>query len=274
METIKKLNEICEKDHTYQWWSKSENDRSKVNYAEFYDKIAHIKFDDTLNVPDRIRSHFATVLNLLLYSWYYYPFAIIAKSQAFVCLEYALYLKKESQEPLKKQNKKSGIELEELLLKVKDWNPAIYCKIKKELKEFLKPKKETLAGLLQKFQKIGQINLEDIITPQTSQYNQNIQTTLPEETLREIMLERTIDLPEDNYLTEESIINYIQQAELIYIPDKLLPIDINNKIKAICDERNRLAHEINMENKNGLLEVEWIKMIAKLINQLFSDKKE
>lgn len=271
METIKKLNEICEKDHTYQWWSKSENDRSKVNYAEFYDKIAHIKFDDTLNIPDRIRSHFATVLNLLLYSWYYYPFAIIAKSQAFVCLEYALYLKKESQEPLKKQNKKSGIELEELLLKVKDWNPAIYCKIKKELKGFIKPKKETLTELLQKFQKIGIINLLDIIIPPTSKY---IQTILPEETLREIMSERPVDLPEDNYLTEEPIVNYILPAELVYIPDKILSVNINEKIKAICDERNRLAHEINMENKNGLLEVEWIKMTAKLINQLFSDKKE
>lgn len=41
-------------------------------------------------VPEKIRSHFATAQNLLVYSWYYYPFGVTAQFLALVTVELAL----------------------------------------------------------------------------------------------------------------------------------------------------------------------------------------
>ena len=42
------------------------------------------------NVPEVIRSHFATALNLAVYSWYFYPFNVTAEFMAYVSVEFAL----------------------------------------------------------------------------------------------------------------------------------------------------------------------------------------
>lgn len=42
------------------------------------------------SVPEKLRSHFATAQNLLVYSWYFYPFQMAAELNAYASLEFAL----------------------------------------------------------------------------------------------------------------------------------------------------------------------------------------
>ena len=44
-------------------------------------------------VPEAIRSHFETARNLILYSWFYYPFNVTAQLTAYTTVEYALRTK-------------------------------------------------------------------------------------------------------------------------------------------------------------------------------------
>jgi hypothetical protein len=41
-------------------------------------------------VPEAIRSHFITARHLVVYSWFVYPFVMVAQSHAYTTLEYAL----------------------------------------------------------------------------------------------------------------------------------------------------------------------------------------
>jgi hypothetical protein len=41
-------------------------------------------------VPEEIRSHFATARNLIVYSWFYYPFNVSAQLSAYISVEFAL----------------------------------------------------------------------------------------------------------------------------------------------------------------------------------------
>ena len=44
-------------------------------------------------VPEDVRTHFATALNLIAYSWFYYPFNVTAQFIAYVSVESALKLR-------------------------------------------------------------------------------------------------------------------------------------------------------------------------------------
>lgn len=63
------------------------------------------------NVPEKIRNHYATALNILLYSWYFYPFCMIAELHALVTLEFAIREKigQRGLAELKSKNKKHGL---------------------------------------------------------------------------------------------------------------------------------------------------------------------
>ena len=41
-------------------------------------------------VPEAVREHFATALNLIIYSWFFYPFNVTAQLLAYVSVEFAL----------------------------------------------------------------------------------------------------------------------------------------------------------------------------------------
>ncbi len=55
---------------------------------DIYDAAESMKLHN--GVPEKIRSHFATAQNLLVYSWFFYPFNVTAQFLAFVTVEYAL----------------------------------------------------------------------------------------------------------------------------------------------------------------------------------------
>lgn len=46
-----------------------------------------------INAPDEVKTLFVTAKNLLLYSWYYYPFSVTASLQASMALERALKIR-------------------------------------------------------------------------------------------------------------------------------------------------------------------------------------
>ena len=60
----------------------------KLELKDVYEIAANIRLHD--GVPEVIRDHFSTARNLLLYSWFYYPFNVTAEFLAFVTLEFAL----------------------------------------------------------------------------------------------------------------------------------------------------------------------------------------
>ncbi len=67
--------------------------RETLQYRErtlkdHYSAIKEIEL--SASVPDVIRNHFDTARNLLLYSWFVYPFIQVAEMHAFASVEYAL----------------------------------------------------------------------------------------------------------------------------------------------------------------------------------------
>jgi len=66
----------------------SSNSFEKASIEIHYENISRIMLND--DVPEGIKSGFSTSQNLLLYSWYVYPFIVIAELNAIACLEFAL----------------------------------------------------------------------------------------------------------------------------------------------------------------------------------------
>jgi len=91
MEELKKLEEILEPDERQKHfavinWETGEH--RPLTIEDIHQSAASIKLHD--GVPEEIRSHFATAQNLLVYSWFFYPFNVTAEFLAFVTLEHAL----------------------------------------------------------------------------------------------------------------------------------------------------------------------------------------
>ena len=77
-----------------------------LSLHDIYQDVSDIKLHD--NVPEIIRSHFATAQNLLLYSWFFYPFNVTAELLAYITVEFAL---KERFNTEKKQSFKCLVKL-------------------------------------------------------------------------------------------------------------------------------------------------------------------
>lgn len=92
MESLKKLDEVCKNDvrhdslvrrdpgHPSGWRTRTLEDFHRM--AE--EIILHE------GVPEDVRNHFTTARNLIIYSWFYYPFNVTAAFMACVTVEYAL----------------------------------------------------------------------------------------------------------------------------------------------------------------------------------------
>jgi len=91
METIKPFEALCEPDERQQHFGVRDVKTGairKLQESDIYSRAAAIRLHP--GVPEDIRSHFATSLNLLAYSWYSYPFNVTAQFMAYVSVEYAL----------------------------------------------------------------------------------------------------------------------------------------------------------------------------------------
>lgn len=90
MEELKKFDEILVADERQKHFVFPDpiSGYRKLELKDVYEIAAYIKLHD--NVPEVVRDHFSTARNLLVYSWFYYPFSVTAEFLAFVTLEFAL----------------------------------------------------------------------------------------------------------------------------------------------------------------------------------------
>ncbi len=92
MESLKKFEEICQKDPRQDAFSvldpRHRGIFRKRTVEDFHQTAESISLHD--GVPEEIRSHFATARNLIVYSWFYYPFNVAAQLSAYVSVEFAL----------------------------------------------------------------------------------------------------------------------------------------------------------------------------------------
>ena len=135
METLKKFNSIVEPDerqkHFILYDEVLGHDRA-LEINDFYAIAEKIKLHD--KVPEIVRSHFATAQNLLVYSWFFYPFNVTAEFIAYTTLELAL------KEKFKVQKRTSFRSLVEKAVKegiVKDEGFSHYQAILKNSKSYL-----------------------------------------------------------------------------------------------------------------------------------------
>lgn len=94
MDTLKPFNEICCPDSRQTAFILYNRDTGESRERTLHDHYSAIQ-DIVLNavVPAKIREHFETARNLLLYSWYVYRFGPVAELHAIASVEFALKVK-------------------------------------------------------------------------------------------------------------------------------------------------------------------------------------
>jgi hypothetical protein len=92
MESLKKLSEVSEADPRQALFSRIDPSAPDFFRARTLGDVHALAEAITLNsaVPPNIRDHFETARNLIVYSWFYYPFNVTAQLAAYVSVEYAL----------------------------------------------------------------------------------------------------------------------------------------------------------------------------------------
>jgi hypothetical protein len=91
MEELKRFTEIQEPDERQKAIAVINHVSGQYRprtLRDIYDGAASMKLHS--GVPEKIRSHFATAQNLLVYSWFFYPFNVTSQFLAFVTVEFAL----------------------------------------------------------------------------------------------------------------------------------------------------------------------------------------
>lgn len=92
MESLKKLEEICHPDERQKFFARldlaSTTGFRSLTLKDFHEAANSIQLHE--GVPEDIRNHFQTARNLIIYSWFYYPFNVTAQLCAYTSLEFAL----------------------------------------------------------------------------------------------------------------------------------------------------------------------------------------
>jgi len=94
MESLKELSEITEPDVRQKCFvilDLVKGISRPFTLEDFHRSAASIELHS--GVPEKIRSHFETARNLIIYSWFYYPFNVTAQLAAYTTVEFALRTK-------------------------------------------------------------------------------------------------------------------------------------------------------------------------------------
>jgi len=94
METLKKLENIHEPDvrtHAFVKLDFKTGSFSQFTIEDYLRRAESISLHS--GVPEDIRSHFETARNLIIYSWFFYPFNMSAQLAAFTTVEFALRIR-------------------------------------------------------------------------------------------------------------------------------------------------------------------------------------
>jgi len=91
MDTLKELSEVLKPDPRSEMYSIFDQESGALRTKAIEDHYAIVsKFILHDGVPEKIREHFETTKNLLLYSWFVYRFIPVAEFHAATTLEFAL----------------------------------------------------------------------------------------------------------------------------------------------------------------------------------------
>ncbi len=91
MEKLKAFDEVTQPDSRQEVFAVVERASGQfrpMTFRDVYEDAATITLHD--GVPEVVRSHFAVAQNLLVYSWFFYPFNVTAQFLAYVTVELAL----------------------------------------------------------------------------------------------------------------------------------------------------------------------------------------
>lgn len=105
METLKPFAELCLPDERQRFFAlgnHATNELRPLQHEDIYSRATEINLHS--GVPEHVRDHFATAVNLLAYSWFYYPFNVTAQFMAFVSVEFALKTRYPSSKPASFKN--------------------------------------------------------------------------------------------------------------------------------------------------------------------------
>ena len=89
--TLKPANQLLTPDPLWGFWKHVDLKSGKhlsTQLKDIYYQAGQAKLEP--HVPAEIREHFATALNLIAYSWFYYPFTTQAELAAYTTVEKAL----------------------------------------------------------------------------------------------------------------------------------------------------------------------------------------
>jgi len=94
MELLKPLLEVNEPDvrqKCFVAFDLTDGTTRPFTLEDFHRRATSIELH--AGVPENIRSHFETARNLILYSWFFYPFNVTAELAAYTTVEFALRTK-------------------------------------------------------------------------------------------------------------------------------------------------------------------------------------
>lgn len=94
MEALKPLSQVTEPDVRQSFFVALDcttGTSRPFTIEDFHRRAASIELH--AGVPEKIRSHFETARNLILYSWFFYPFNVTAELAAYTTVEFALRTK-------------------------------------------------------------------------------------------------------------------------------------------------------------------------------------
>lgn len=111
MEEFKSLDEVTKVDRRNTYFvlrNRVTEETRPQELKDHYESVSRFALSET--VPEKVRSHFNTAKNVLLYTWFAYGFFPVAELQALNALELALKerIGEDGLKALKKQLKKTG----------------------------------------------------------------------------------------------------------------------------------------------------------------------
>jgi hypothetical protein len=94
MESLKKFEEIGQPDirqRAFVQFDMEQGGMRPLILKDFFDEAESVQLHE--GVPENIRDHFQTARNLIIYSWFYYPFNVTAQLCAYTSVEFALRIR-------------------------------------------------------------------------------------------------------------------------------------------------------------------------------------
>jgi hypothetical protein len=94
MESLKEYSEIFEPDprqEAFMLLNEATGQMRRVALKDYHDEAKALELN--VGVPEKVRYHFENARNLLVYSWFHYPFNSLAQFHAYIAVEAALRIK-------------------------------------------------------------------------------------------------------------------------------------------------------------------------------------